>query len=48
MLSEEIDDLSDFPTVKVMFVGNDAHRLQIYLNLPPAFPNVHMRWIMIA
>ena len=34
--------------LKSCLLENDVHRLQIYLNLPPAFPNVHMRWIMIA
>ena len=47
MFAQEIDDLSDFPTVKAVAHRNDFHSLQVNLDLPSAFPNVNVRWIMI-
>ncbi len=48
MFSQEINDLSDSPIVKLMAGRNDIHGLQVDLDLSAAFPNVNMWRIMIV
>jgi len=48
VLSQQIHDLSDFPTVKGVTGRDNIHRLQVYFHLFPAFPDVYVWRIMIA
>ena len=48
MLAQEIDDLSDFPTVKAVAHRNDTHSLQVNLDFLSAFPDMNVRRIMVV